>query len=164
MKKLVLSTLALVMGATFAHSQGLISIQAGTKNSAELFTNGAPVAGLVSGASYMFELLDMTSAAYTGLTGSQQAQAANLAANPTAVSLWTDSLVSGTAGAGLSVGEVNGLGGALGTTAANWVAPSSPAYTSGGLDYYVIVGWSSTLGSSWSQVSAEAALTGGRQG
>jgi len=153
MKKLVLTGLVMVAGAFLAHSQGLVTIQEGTKNSAELYSNSVAVAGSVSGASYIFELLDMTSAQYGSLTSGQLTGIDNLQQNPSDISLWTDSGISGTAGAGFTVGAINGLGAAAGTTAANWGAPTGTSYSTGPTDYYIVVGWSSNLGANWQAVS-----------
>jgi len=163
MKKLVLTTVALVAGVFLIHAQGLVTINAGTKGTVE--TNGV-TEGAASAAygGYDVELLDMTSAAWASLSGTQQAGAANIFSNPSDLSLWTDSGISGATGTGLSSGEINGLGAGAGTTAANWGAPGGTTYASGATDYYVVVGWSTTLGTSWGSISnaiAGADLAGG---
>ena len=68
MKKLVLTGLAMVVGAVLANAQGIISIQIGTGT---VVTNTGTVSGVTRGAtgtSYNYELLDMSQAAYTGLS------------------------------------------------------------------------------------------------
>lgn len=156
MKKLVLTMVALVAGATFIHAQGLVSLNAGANGTVQ--TNNLGHIGAASGANiYDVELLDMTAAAWGGLTSQQQTQAQNVWANPSAVSLWTDSGISGTVGAGLSAGHINALGSTGGTTAANWAAPSGTTYSTGGTDYYVVVGWSTDIGTSWTTIAAALA-------
>ena len=103
--------------------------------------------------SYDIELLDMTAAQWNGLSGGQSNAALNVFANPSAVSLWTDSGISGTVGLGISAGKVNGVGGAGGTSAANWGAPTGGTYSTGATDFYALVGWSADLGSSWSAIA-----------
>ncbi len=97
MKKIVLTCLSLVAGAMLGHSQGLITLNSAIAGT--MITNGSTIGlgtGNANGAtSYFVELLDMTSTAWTGLSKGQQANAYNLLANPTSVSLWTDSGISG---------------------------------------------------------------------
>jgi len=166
MKKLVLTSVAVMAGALMAHSQGYIALSDATADTVQ--TNGSSIAEgtgkLFNGASgYYFEVLDMTAASYTGLSSGQKTAADDLqvAGGSTAVSLWTDSAVSGVNTTGLTGGGVSGLGGASGTTAANWAAPTANTgyNTAANVDYYVIVGWSANEGTTWSQVSGE--LTSG---
>jgi hypothetical protein len=158
MKKLVLTSVALLVGATFVHAQGTISLQetiAGT-----VITNGTSIgegqgSASKTASSYYYDILDMTSASYAALSANQQTGAGNLIANPADVSLWTDSGVTGINGT-LTAGGITGLGAASGTSAANWAEPASQlgGYSSAaGYDYYVVVGWSASLGTSWSTVS-----------
>lgn len=165
MKKLVLTSIAALAGATLVHAQGTISLQeaqAGT-----VITNGTAIGGGTGNAAsgYDYEILDMTSASWAGLSGNQQTGADSLLANPSDVSLWTDSGVSGAA-ASLTKGGIVGLGTGAGTSAANWAAPTSSNtpggdptayYTAAGYDYYVVVGWSTSLGTTWSAVSSALA-------
>lgn len=158
MKKLVLTTMAVVAGAMLSHAQGSISLQ-GAKGVVQ--TNGATL-GLGSGnlsttaLGYYFEVLDMSQSTYAGLTGSQSNGVANLFANGADASLWTDTGVSGVnQTSSLTAGGVIGEGTATGTSAANWGAPTGNVYATGTIDYYVIVGWSSNEGTSWATVASE---------
>ncbi len=152
----------LAVGVTFAYSQGTISLSAST---AEVYTNyGGAAYGPISGPanSWYFEVLDMTQSQWNSLNAGQQAGAADLLANEANVSLWTDSGVSGV-NSTVHAGGIIGLGGAGGTSAANWGAPTGGNYSTGSIDYYTIVGWSASFGSSWSTISSELAagtLTG----
>ncbi len=156
MKKLITIAVMLTVGVTFSHSQGIISLNT---TAAEVYTNyggGAfgPIVGPAN--SWYFEVLDMTQSQWNSLTAGQQAGAANLLENGANVSLWTDSTVSGV-NSSLHAGSIIGLGGAAGTSAANWADPTSNAgYTTApNYDYYTIVGWSASLGSSWSTIAEE---------
>jgi hypothetical protein len=143
MRKFILISVALAVGTILVHAQGLISL---STTSAEVYSNGVPATG-----AYIFEVLDMTEGAWAALTPGQQAGAANIFANPTDLSLWTDSGVSGMNMGPLHPGGIEGMGGAGGTTAANWAAPTGTDYDTGGIDYYTIVGWSAS-GGTWSQI------------
>jgi hypothetical protein len=154
MKKLILTGLAMVVGAVLAQAQGTIAIQIG---SGTVVTNTGTVSGATrgtTGTAYNYELLDITQSQYSGLTGAQQSGIYALAANQADISLWTDSGISGgNASQVTSAGGIAGLGGAGGTSAANWSAPSGASYGPA-IDYYTIVGWSASLGS-WSTIQSE---------
>lgn len=154
MKKLVLTSIAALVGATLVHAQGTVTLQQLTTGL--VWTNSSTGSGQITqpGGSYFYEVLDMTSASWTGLSANQQAAATNLLANPSDVSLWTDSGVSGS-DPNIGTGAKSGISGGVSTVASNWGAPQGATYSSGSIDYYVIVGWSSSEGSSWSTVSAE---------
>lgn len=135
------------------YSQGTIGLGSA---SGIVYTNGSSISegtGPMVGpsASYYFEVLDMTSGDWTSLSGAQQSEAADLLDNPSAVSLWTDSAV-GAINSSLHAGGINGV---ISTTAANWSAPSGSTSYGPDYDYYVVVGWSSNEGTSWSTVSGE---------
>jgi hypothetical protein len=160
MKKLVLTSVVALMGATLVHAQGTISLQ--ETSAGTVITNGTSIGqgtGSVgkTASGYYYDILDMTSASYGGLTGAQQTGIGNLTANPSDVSLWTDSGVTGINGT-LTAGGITGLGTASGTSAANWAQPASQlgGYSSAGsYDYYVVVGWSANEGTSWTTVANE---------
>jgi hypothetical protein len=163
MKKLVLTSLSLVVGAALVQAQGTISLQETQAGTVQ--TNGA-TAGLGTGnvgkaaSGYYYDVLDMTQTSWAGLSSGQQTGAGNLLANPSDISLWTDSGVTGINGT-LTAGGITGLGAASGTSAANWAEPSSQlgGYSSAGsYDYYVVVGWSANLGTTWA--SASSVLSG----
>ncbi len=77
MKKLVLTGLALVAGATLSYAQGTVSISVATVG--EVQTNGTALAS-AGGTAWSYEVLDMTQAAYTGLSSGQQVAVYNLLA------------------------------------------------------------------------------------
>jgi len=144
--------MAVASGAMLAHSQGLVNMQENAlgfvqTNATSLSGNTGNVHGL---GAYDFELLDMTSASWASLTAGQQAGAANLFANPSDISLWTDSTINGNSDN--SAGEVSG---GSSVAASGWGLPTGAGYSSGSVDEYVIVGWSSNEGTTWTAVSAE---------
>jgi hypothetical protein len=154
MKKIVLTSLALVAGAALVHAQGTISLQEGKGT---VVTNGATIGNAYLGnSSYYYDILDMTDTSWNSLTAQQQAGANNLLANPGDISLWTDSGVTGVNAGSLTSGGIAGLGGATGSSASNWAAPQGSSYNSASdYDYYIVIGWSANLGTSWSAVSSK---------
>jgi hypothetical protein len=152
MKKLLLTTCAMILGTILAYSQGTINT---LNQSAIISTNNGANIGPIAGGngSYLFEVLDMQQSTWTGLSGLQQAEAYDLIDNPSAVALWTD---SGVPAQHQSV-HVGGISGAP-VTALNWPSPgSSSGYGGAGQtpDYYTIVGWSANEGAGWATVAAE---------
>lgn len=156
MKKLALASIVALTGTMLVHGQGTISLNEGK---GVVITNGTSIGegsgnAYAGNSSYFYEILDMTSTSWNSLSGGQQAGAVNLLANPSDVSLWTDSGVSGLNTGALTSGGIAGAGGATGVSAANWQVPTGSAYGSGaGYDYYIVVGWSANLGTTWSQVT-----------
>jgi len=59
----------------------------------------------------------------------------------------------------LLAGGIRGAGGSAGSAVAGWAAPSGASYNSTAAteDYYILIGWSANLGSTWSQVEGELA-------
>ena len=57
----------------------------------------------------------------------------------------------------LVAGGLSGSGGSGGSAVANWTAPTTSANNSGGLDNYILVGWSANEGTTWLEVSNELA-------
>jgi hypothetical protein len=163
MKKLVLTAMALAAGITLSHAQGTITI---SSTAAVVFTNGATSGAAFGGAAgaYSYEVLAMTSTAFAGLSGQQQAGVYSLLANQSDISLWSDTGITGTSTT-LHQGGISSTA----TTTANgtWAAPTSGAgySTAPSYDYYSIIGWSSALGN-WATVSAELAANslGGTSG
>jgi len=146
-----------------AHAQGLITM---TTTASEVYTNNGASSGPATGpaGTYLYEMLDMTRGAWNALSAGQQAAGDNVFVNPVALSLWTDSGISGMNTAVLHPGGITGLGGVAGTTAANWTAPTGSTYNTGGIDYYTIVGWSANAAGSWTTLTNDiisATLPGG---
>jgi hypothetical protein len=148
MKTIILTTLAFAAGIALAHAQGTVTIN---NTTAVVETNGIALAP-AGGSLWNYEVLDMTAAAWSNLTALAQGQAYSLLANPTAVSLWTD---SGVTGIGQNLGTHAGGINASAQTAANWAAPTSNAgyNTAANWDYYTVLGWDAALGS-WATVQA----------
>jgi hypothetical protein len=66
---------------------------------------------------------------------------------------WSGAVLTGVNFA-ITAGGISGQGGAAGAAAAGWGAPTGPQYTDGTEKYFLIVGWSSNLGTSWATVTA----------
>jgi len=136
MKKIITIAALVALGTAASYSQGLISISLTT---AKISTNTtANVTGVVDGnGAFAFELL------YANVGMSASATNISLPSN---LALWTDSTVGGVNGFGLNRGKLT-AGGSV--SASGWVAP--------GVSYdnarnFIIVGWSTTLGSTWANV------------
>jgi len=143
MKK-TLAILGLMAVATLSYAQGIVSINQGstvyanstnTGISAFVGGSGSLVAtGLTATASsgFYYALLDQ---AYTGtLTDNGTLAISNG---------WTLAMMG--TNATLAKGGVNGPGGAAGSPAAGWGAPTGASYNTGTEDYFILVGWSANL-------------------
>ncbi|MGD0350887.1 MAG: PEP-CTERM sorting domain-containing protein [Verrucomicrobiota bacterium] len=153
MKKLLVTTCAMIAGATLAYSQGTIILATGNV----AFTNNGVASGPVKGANsaYYFEVLDMNQSAWTALSTANQAAVYNLLANPSALALWTDTGVSGR-NSSLAAGTIAGPS-TSGSSAINWPTPGTSANYGGGgqtPDYYTILGWSANEGT-WATLQNE---------
>jgi PEP-CTERM motif len=138
MKKL-LSACVLLAVASSAFAQGLVTI---SETSYNVTTNSA-TSGKISATanSYYFTILSQSDA-----TGSTTTPTISSAAS--LLTGWTASGLTGTNGTGLNAGKIIGLPGtSSASTAAGW-APGST-------NFFVVVGWSATEGSTWAQVSSE---------
>jgi hypothetical protein len=146
MKKLLI-ILALASAATFAYAQGTIILQNG--NAAYLVsTNAAAIGqgiGVTSKTALGFDYAVLT-AAYGGPAPSS---------NPLD-GAWTGAILTGVNFA-ITAGGISGQGGNPGATAAGWGAPTAGNYSDGTEKYFIIVGWSSNLGTTWGTVSGELA-------
>jgi hypothetical protein len=146
MKKL-LTILALASAATFVHAQGTVSLQNGA---AAYFvsTNAAVLGqgiGVTAKTALGFDYAVLT-AAYGGPAPSS---------NPLD-GAWTGAILTGN-NFTITAGGIAGQGGNAGAAAAGWGAPTAGQYTDGTEKYFMIVGWSSNLGSTWATVSANLA-------
>lgn len=52
-------------------------------------------------------------------------------------------------------GSIKGVGGAAGAPIAGWAAPTGATYDTAGRDSFILVGWSSSLGSTWASVASQ---------
>jgi len=150
MKKLILTSLALVAGVTLGYSQGAITI-ANTASGYLISTNtGTPqVSGVVGaagtgGSSYYYTVL---AAAYGGATPSE----ANSALANTGIWTWTGLLAANSGLTKGGVGNPNTTTSAAGT----FGLPTGASYSTAPTEYYVIVGWSANEGTSWATVATE---------
>jgi len=159
MKKLV-TILSLVVTSTLLYGQGSVVFNS---NNLGVLTNtiavsvfnpgGTPVGNAASGktaafSSFNYALFVQT---YTGTTPGST--------NPL-TSGWTLATSSGqpfqgTNGpSGLAVSGILGLGSAAGAGIDGLAQPTAGSYTDAGRDYFMIAGWSSNLGTTWSAVSS----------
>ena len=146
MKKVLTLVTAVGLSTVVSYSQGLVSIYA---NTVQAYTNNLGVLGKASGTvpnGYYFDLL------YSANLGIS-ASATNLL-NSANLSLWTDSGVSGTAGAGLSAGKITS---GTSVAASGWTLPGA---TYDNERAYIIVGWSGGYGTTWASISNTIATTG----
>ena len=155
MKTLILTTLALAAGIALTHAQGTVSIET---TASEVYTNNGIANGPATGASgtFIFEVLDMTQGAWSGLSPVQQLEAYGLFTAPSAINLWTDSGVSGI-NSTLHPGGINAV---VDAVAANWAAPTSDVdySTASSYDYYTIVELAGQSWRDWSQISSDLQL------
>jgi hypothetical protein len=150
MKKILVTMLGLVAGATFVHAQGLVEIAARPAGSVQTNTSsfylqnpGSQVRGAIPtqatvGAAYDFALL----IASTTTAGDSSPLGAD----------WSQAQIFGGGGAFVTAsnsvnlaGGVSGSGGISGVGVTGW-APGTAMNV-------MLVGWSAGLGSSWSQVA-----------
>jgi len=165
MKKILLTTLALAAGTLLSQAQGTISIQNASTaaflietNSAiyqpgvVVATTGSASARTLSSAnSFFYEVLTTT----TGKNTSGGAPSVSpVSLNPFDAS-WLD---TGVGGKNTTLAR-GGITAGANQTAANWAAPTGASYDTGSDQWYLIVGWSSSLGADWA--SAKAAVLGG---
>ena len=136
--KRILAALSIVLGLASVHGQGIVAIYALNPIYA-IYTNQNGVTGPIASSStapngYYFALLITP---YGGTTPS---------ANPLDPA-WTYSGMMATNW--VLAGSVRGPGGPSGTAVSGWGAPTANAYTDGTEMYFILVGWSANLGSSW---------------
>lgn len=134
MKKLILTALSLVTGATFVHAQGYMTIDATAAN-VTVVSNSVSLGTAVGASTYDYAVLASATPITDGATDSS----------------WT--LVTTFGGAAV-------VGGGSGLKAGEIVAESGGQFQSNlpvGNYYIDIVGWSSNLGSSWGTVEGELA-------
>ena len=168
LKKLLTTLLALAAGTFLAHAQGTITIGNTTvaflietnTNDAITYvpgfsppiTGSATVRTLTTANSFFYAVLTQTTGANTsgGMPGGAPSS------NPFNAS-WLDTGVGGK-NSTLTRGGIT----AVGNTTANgtWAAPTGLTYDTGSVQWYLIVGWSANLGTTWSQAKANFSIDG----
>jgi hypothetical protein len=146
MKKL-LTILAIASAATFSYAQGTVILQNGA---AAFFvsTNAAALGqgiGVTAKTALGFDYAVLT-AAYGGPVPSTSPLDG----------AWTGAILTGN-NFTIAAGGIAGQGGPAGAPAAGWGAPTAGQYSDGTERYFMIVGWSSNLGTTWANVSANMA-------
>ena len=146
MKKL-LTILAIASAATFAYAQGTVILQ-----------QGSPLYLVSTNATALGGGIGVT--AKTALGFDYAVLIANYG-GPAPTNNPLDAAWSGAVLTGVNfvaaLGGIAGQGGALGAVAPGWGAPTAGQYTDGTEKYFMIVGWSSNLGTTWATVSANLA-------
>jgi hypothetical protein len=141
MKKLIVITALVVASTVASYSQGMVSIA--LSGGSLISTNGPGGTGKITGASsFYFELLISSNLGLVGSTANQ------ILSNPSLLSLWTDSGVSGVNGTGVNAGKITASANAA---VAGWVLPGF-AYDNPMA--YIIVGWSANYGATWAAVAS----------
>jgi len=162
MKKLLSIASSLIIGTAILHAQGTVVFSfAGlgiqTNTALSHFTGGTetggfgsgPIATVANGGSFTFALFVQT---YTGTLSST-------ATNPLTGG-WTLATSGGIpvmSTNGPIPGGLFGSGGAAGVAIDGWALPTDGLYASSGREYFMIAGWSTSLGLTWSAVSSELA-------
>jgi hypothetical protein len=145
MKK-ILTILAIASAATFGYAQGTVVLQNG--NALYLISTNAALIGQGIGVTAKTALgfdYAVLTAAFGGPVPSS---------NPLD-GAWTGAILTGVNFA-VTAGGVSGQGSTAGAVAAGWGAPGLN-YTDGTERYFMIVGWSSNLGTTWATVSGNLA-------
>jgi hypothetical protein len=146
MKKL-LTILALASAATFVHAQGTIISQNGSALYA-VSTNAALIGGTIGPTAKTALGFD-----YAVLIATYGGPAPT---NNPLDAAWSGAVLTGVNFVA-ALGGIAGQGGALGAVAPGWGAPTAGQYTDATEKYFMIVGWSSNLGTTWATVSANLA-------
>ena len=156
MKK-ILSILALGAVASVGYSQGTVQVYSIAAGNA-IYTNSA--LSVFAGGSGNGGTSGKTASAANGFyyTLLCQAYSPSITTNNPAATGWLQSGILATNYSGVA-GGIKGNGGNAGaaTTGSVWGAPTAGNYSDGTLNNFVLVGWSSNLGSTWATVSGELA-------
>ena len=153
MKKTILTLAIAAVASASALAQGTIAVYS-TSGTFSTYTNSATYNSSLNGVdnttqskagttanSYYYALLFQT---YTGTLNT---------IDPTS-GAWN---FGGYATNYLVAGGIRGAGAGSGAPVTGWTAPTGAAYSSAAENYYLLVGWSSNLGSTWSSVESQLA-------
>ena len=150
MKKL-LTILAVASVATLAYAQGIVELQQ-TGAGFLISTNGLAIPGgqgtigVTAKTALGFDYAVLISNYGGPVPNSSPLNAA-----------WSGAVLTGVNFA-VTAGGISGQGGGAGAAAAGWAPATTGAnYTDGTEMYFMIVGWSSNLGTTWATVSGELA-------
>jgi len=138
MKK-ILAIVALASVAVTGMSQGLVTIN---QTSFNIQTNSGTI-GTISGVANSFYFALLTIADPSGSTTTPV-----ISSKSSLTSSWIDTGVTGTNGTGFTAGKLIAIGGIPGASATG-------VQGGGATNFFVVVGWSSTLGSTWSAVASQ---------
>lgn len=152
MKKLIITSIALVAGVSLGYSQGLITIANSTAAyfiSTNNLSGNGPGNLTVGDAGKILTsgLYDYTVLASSTIQGTTDADLANS-------SMWTwTGVTAGNSTTAGGIGTPNTTTSAAGT----FGQPTGASYSTAPTEYYVILGWSVNEGTSWATVSGELA-------
>jgi hypothetical protein len=147
MKK-ILTILAIASAATFGYAQGTVVLNNGI--AAYFVSTNAALIGQGIGVTAKLPALSEYYAVLTAAYGGPAPSSSPLDG------AWTGAVLTGN-NFTITAGGIAGQGGGAGATAAGWGAPTGPNYTDATERYYMIVGWSSNLGTTWATVAANLA-------
>ena len=161
MKKL-LTIAALITAGTISYGQGVVVFNSASigilTNTASSVFQGGNQSGGVSGKTattpggFQYALFIQT------YTGSLSSSATNPIANGWTLAAVSGSPIVGTNGTSVPTqGGILGNGAASGVAVDGWALPSSTTYNTAGHEYFMIAGWSTTLGTSWSSIATQLA-------
>ncbi len=158
MKK-ILTLLGIGALATMSYGQGTIVVNS-IAGAYSMYTNtavgvnfGGTGTGGVSGKTFANTVANGNSTYYYQLL-IQPYTGGGVVDNPNAANGWVSAQIPNLAtNSGITAGGIAGSGGTAGSAVANWAAPTGASASGGGTEmYYMLVGWSATLGSSWTTV------------
>ena len=147
MKTKILSALV-VSAISLAYSQGTIALQ-NTSATYFISTNTATWGGAQTGGTSGSTANIANSFYYALLFKSYNVN--NTSTNVGGSAGWT----LGNYGTNVVAGGIKAAGGGSGAQVAGWGAPSGATYDSGTKNNFILVGWSASLGTTWSAVQAQ---------
>jgi hypothetical protein len=151
MKKL-LTILALASAATFVHAQGTVISQ----NGSALYAVSTNAAGLTPPGGIGPTAKSPALSEYYAVLISVANYGGPAPSSDPLNSAWSGAVLTGNNFVA-ALGGIAGQGGSAGAAAPGWGAPTQGQYTDGTEKYFMIVGWSSNLGTTWGQVAANLA-------
>ena len=115
-------------------------------------TGGTSGKTAIAAGGFMYALLVQT------YTGTLSVSATNPIGNGWSIATSSGAPITATNGiSGPNAGSIFGMGGTAGIAVDGLALPTSGSYTSSGEDYFLVVGWSTSLGNSWLSVSNQLA-------
>lgn len=158
MKKLLSVASGLIIGTAMLHAQGVVEFSSSslgilTNTAGSHFAGGNETGGTsgmtgIAANGFMYQLFVQP---YTGTL--------DLSFTNPLTGGWTVATTSGTpitatnGTRSFQYGSILGPGGLTGVAVDGWALPTNSMYSSSGREYFLIAGWSVSLGTSWEQLS-----------